>query len=158
MTSNMKLLIWNMSLLSTFMKLNRLFRITMLRIRKISMLRCEVQLYKHRFVCRTLVMKCRCQVTQTRQLMTTYQMSAWWLPMHGRRTWSDVNVTTSNDNTTLSSDDVVYTSDNHARHCDNIAEFPAGYTSFDDVITPSIDVCQTSLFDATLPDDSKEDL
>ena len=73
------------------------------------------------------------------------------------QTSSDINVT-SNDYATSSSNDVFCTSDDHARHCDNIAQLPAGYTSFNDVISPSIDVCQTSLSDASLPDDSQRSL
>ena len=55
-------------------------------------------------------------------------------------------VTTLNDNAT--SDDVFCTSHDHARPCDNIVQLPVGYTYFHDVISPSIDVCQTSLSDA----------
>ena len=75
------------------------------------------------------------------------------------QTSSDINVT-SNDDATSSSDDVFCTSDDHARHCDNIAQLPAGYnvTSFNDVISPSIGVCQTSLSDASLSDDSQRSL
>ena len=74
------------------------------------------------------------------------------------QTSSDINVT-SNDYATSSSNDVFCTSDDHARHCDNIAQLPAGYTSFNDVISPSIDVCQTiKLSDASLPDDSQRSL
>ena len=54
------------------------------------------------------------------------------------QTSSDINVT-SNDYATSSSNDVFCTSDDHARHCDNIAQLPAGYTSFNDVISPSDD-------------------
>ena len=71
------------------------------------------------------------------------------------QTSSDVNVTTSNDNATLISDDEFCTSDDHARHCDNIAQLPAGYTSFNDVISSSMDGCQISLSDVSLPDDSQ---
>ena len=69
------------------------------------------------------------------------------------QTSSDVNVTTSNDNATSISDGEFCTSDDHARHYDNIAQLPVGYTSFNDVISPSMDGCQTSLSDVSLPDD-----